>query len=347
MQNKAPPFKVLHLTFHKGCQNEVAALAKEFAFDLTTWFIPDLPDKEFDGKSHGCTLYNIGHERAKKIWKKHKTFFKSFDLIITSDTAPLARIFLQNKWKKPLIIWVCNRFDYADQNSLDCDFPDAEYYKLFARAQRKKNVRIIAYTEFEHAYAMSKGIYTGKLTITPGLTIAEPKASIIPSQVDKPETFYIPQYHNETIFMDLASHCSALGIPNYGGRYNGPDDLKDFKGIIHLPYAWSNLALFENLQQGIPYFVPSLDFFWELFHQNNYFHQDRHLANKDLIHLSEWYNPEHQPFLIYFNSWKDLQDKIEQTNYLEYRANIKAYALLHREKITEKWNKVLKSLIKS
>jgi hypothetical protein len=345
-EEKALPLKVLHLTFHKGCQTEVAAIAKEFSFDLTTWFIPDLPPKWFDGKTQGNALYNIGHDRAKRIWKKHKSFFNSFDLIITSDTAPLSRIFLQNGFKKPLVIWICNDFDYSDQASLDCDFPDAEYYKLFAAANTKKNVKIIGYTEFEHFYALSKGVYTGHLTITPGLTIAESKDSIIPSHVDKATTFFIPPYHNETNFMDLSAHCSALGIPNFGGRYNGPADLKDFKGIIHLPYAWSNLALFENLLQGIPYFIPSQDFFFELLHQNNYFHRDKHLTAKESIHLSAWYNAEHQPVLIYFNSWKDLQDKIEQTNYLEYRTKIKTYAQRYRERTVEKWAKVFKDLIK-
>jgi len=345
-EEKALPLKVLHLTFHKGCQAEVSAIAKEFSFDLTTWFVPDLPPKWFDGKTQGNALYNIGHDRAKRVWEKHKKFFNSFDLIITSDTAPLSRIFLQNNFKKPLVIWICNDFDYSDQASLDCDFPDAEYYKIFGKAYTKKNVKVIGYTEFEHFYALSKGTYTGHLTITPGLTIAEPRPSSIPSHIDKAETFFIPPYHNETNFMDLSAHCSALGIPNYGGRYNGPDDLKDFKGIIHLPYAWSNLALFENLLLGIPYFIPSKDFFCELLSQNNYFHRDKHLTTKESIHLSEWYNTEHQPFLIYFNSWKDLQDKIAETNYLEYRTKIMSHARGYREKTVEKWNKVFNELIK-
>src|SRR5579872_995466 len=101
---------ILHLSFHKGCIRDIEIVAQELGCTITSLFIPDLPAKEFDGYAAGNSLYNIGHERAEKIWNKHKDYFNQFDAIITSDTAPLARIFLQNNYEKPFIIWVCNRF---------------------------------------------------------------------------------------------------------------------------------------------------------------------------------------------------------------------------------------------
>ncbi len=338
--------KVLHLTFHRGCQTEVEALAQEFSLDLTTWFIPDLPPGWFDGQAQGCALYNIDHARAERIWQLHKPFFETFDAIITTDTAPLARIFLQNHWKKPLIVWICNRFDYTDQASLDCTFPDPEYYSLFSKAHSQSNVKVIAYTEFEHYYALSKGVHTGKLTITPGLTTCqESKHSLIPSMVSKPQSFFLPPYHNETHFMDLSGHCNSLGLSNYCGRYNGPYDLKDFKGIIHIPYAWSNLSLFENLQLGIPYFIPSPSFLFELSLKNTFFHQDiSYLINHNLIHLSEWYNQLHAPLFIYFDSWQDLQYKANHTDYTFQRKKIAAFSQKYRKRLLQKWEKVLTEL---
>jgi len=63
----------------------------------------------------------------KKFGNLHKDYFDTFDVIVTSGTAPLHESFLQNGWTKPLIIWICNRFDYCDYASLDCNFPDQEY----------------------------------------------------------------------------------------------------------------------------------------------------------------------------------------------------------------------------
>ena len=54
--------------------------------------------------------------------------------------------------------------------------------------------------------------------------------------------------------MDLKSKVESLGIKVFNGRYNGPKDLAEFFGVIHIPYAWSNLALFEAIQLGIIFF---------------------------------------------------------------------------------------------
>jgi hypothetical protein len=287
VQNK--PLKVLHLSFHKGCIQEIAAIANKLEFDVESWFIPDLPAKFFDGVSQGNALYNITHDRAERIWNKHKKLFDSFDAIFVSDTAPLSRIFLQNDWKKPLIVWVCNRFDYCDRASLDGDFPDTEYYDLFRKAGSQKNVFIIPYTAFERYYAKSKGVEINNFAIAPCCPqLGKSQNSPIPASVNKEESFLLPPYHNETKFIDFSSLCESLGIKTYCGRYNGPADIKDFKGIIHLPYNWSNLSFFENIRFGVPYFIPSQRFLKELLSKGSYFHAEiRFLLKEGLFDLSD------------------------------------------------------------
>src|SRR5437773_5292196 len=69
----------LHLSFHKGCINDIEQVAKKVGFTVTSLFIPHLAAQEFDGYSSGNALYNIGHERAENIWNKHKDYFEQFD----------------------------------------------------------------------------------------------------------------------------------------------------------------------------------------------------------------------------------------------------------------------------
>lgn len=337
--------KFLHLTFHRGCAKEIESLAEELSFDVETWFIPDLPKGFFDEAApNGNTIYNMGHERAERIWNRHKDYFLQFDGILTSDTAPLARIFLQNHFSKPLIVWICNRFDYSDQASLDCPFPDPEYYQLFNEAQTLSNVTLIAYTAFEHHYARSKGVETGDLVITPCAIPIESEYSLIseiPTSIQKNAFFFLPPYHNETHFMNLKEHCKTLGISAYAGRYNGPFDLKDFKGIIHLPYAWSNLALFENMGLGIPYLIPSRQFLETLAKQGAYFfYPDPELFSEGVLELSEWYSGEHSPCIVYFNSWSDLQAKCSLIDFDRIREEIKQHALKNHERMIERWRTV-------
>ena len=334
------PLHFLHLTFHKGCAREIETVAKLFAHEVTTWWIPGLEPGAFDGISYGNALYNIDHVRAASIWNLHQKTFEQFDGVITSDTAALARIFLQNNFEKPLIIWICNRIDYCDAASLDCLFPDPEFYQLFNAAHLKKNVTIIAYTPFEHIYAKKMGIETQDLVITPCAPDVESfcARSCIPSDVLKQKTFFLPPYHNETIFMNLAQWCDQLKIPVYCGRYNGPEDLRDFKGIIHLPYAWSNLAFFENIACGIPYFIPSRRFFKMLLQQSGYWHINADwLFDETYFDLSEWYQPGREAFITYFDSWEDLKHKIDTAVYPVLRKKTLAYAEQLRSCMLKRW----------
>jgi hypothetical protein len=56
---------------------------------------------------------------------------QAYDVVITSDTAPISRVFLEaQRWEdKSLIVWVCNRFDYSHRPAAH-GFPDATFYRL-------------------------------------------------------------------------------------------------------------------------------------------------------------------------------------------------------------------------
>lgn len=334
--------KVLHLTFHPGCLTAFEYVAQELNLDLTS-IMPQGKALWFDGKTLGNDLYNVSHQMAHDAWEKNKDFFKSFDVIITSDTAPLSRVFLQNGWPKPLIIWVCNRFDYF--NSPSKNFPDAEFYDLFRDATQRPNVKIISYTPFEHHYALSKNINWDHCTITPCMNESFISVnSSIPRHINKAETFFIPPYSNDTSF-NLEKRCKKLGISCYQGRYNGAADLKDFKGIIHIPYSWSNLALFENLSNGMIYFIPSVKFLLKLKNNPKFFFPNN--PNETTILLSEWYQPEHAHLFVFFDSWRDLEKKIKTLNYEEKRTIIKQWAYQHRLNTLQKWQSVFENLLKN
>jgi hypothetical protein len=340
----AQSLSILHLSFHTGCLHEIENIAQELDFKVTSLFIPRLAAYEFDGYASGNALYNIGPERALSIWNKHKDYFNQFDAIITSDTAPLSRIFLQNNYEKPLIIWVCNRFDYADTGSLDCEFPDKKYYELLQQAHDKENVFIVPYTAFESFYAEQKNVMFNHDVIQPsGIFLKADVPSSIPSHIDKSATFFIPPYLNDTT-AQIEEHCALLHIPTYKGRYNGPNDLSDFKGIIHTPYSWSNLALFENIQNELPYFIPSFDFMVKMYDAgiiwwpNGNFFKNNH-------QLAEWYNAENSEIITYFDSWEDLKNKIEATDFDALRVKIKQFAQTHRKTVLKKWNDIITTII--
>jgi len=337
---------VLHLSFHKGCINEINFIAQQLGFTVTSLFIPDILAQEWDGYAQGNALYNVGYERARCVWQKHKDYFNQFDAIITSDTAPLSRIFLQNNYEKPLIIWICNRFDYVDNGSLDCEFPDEHYYQLLRQASTKKNVYLVPYTAFESFYAMQKNVTCDDMVIKPtGFCVHQNVSSAIAADVVKENMFFIPPYHNDATVNSVYC-CGLINIPVYHGRYNGPHDLKAFKGIIHIPYAWSNVAFFENIQQGLPYFVPSASFMLDMHRTGMLWWQNNNFF-KNHYQLSEWYNPENAEVITYFDSWQDLKHKIETIDFAALRLKVKNFAQDHINAMLDKWRCIFDEIVKN
>jgi hypothetical protein len=336
--------KILHMSLHAGCIKDFEEVGKELDLDLISWYIHKSPE-QFEGfRAENNNIYNIGPERAARVWQKNKDYFEQFDVIVTSDTAPLSRIFLQNNWQKPLIIWVCNRFDYANLGHQDEQFPDKEYYELFSKATTMPNVKIISYTPYEHYYAKTiHGIDIGTRTIKP-IGIAEQPlsadfVSAIPAEINKEETLFLFPRMNEIQLKWIQNLCKIIRVDTYTCIYNGPEDLKGFKGVLFFPYAWSNIALFENIQRGIIHFVPSEHFIKDLYRQRA---PIRFFSIEDL-HLCEWYCEEYRDLFIYFHSWDDLAKKVRRLeNAEELRKKIKEFGKQHRAKMLAAWEQVFK-----
>ena len=320
--------KVLHLSFHTGCNNDILYITNKLGINLEYMTFTD-------GVTKDNEIYNITHQRATDAWTNYKDYYNKFDCIITSDTAPISRVFLQNNWNKKLIIWICNRFDYA--HGVNSYFPDKEYYEMINNIKNKPNISIIGYTMFENYYANNiKKIQIGNNIIKPIGKISDIYSKYNSTDVvNKNNTFFVGKYHNDNIMINLPLLLKENDILIYNGRYNGPLDLAEFKGVIHIPYAWSNLALFEAIQLLIPFFIPSFNFLQELKINNDFFWSPPY--REDVIYLSEWYCDDHKDILIYFDSWDDLKSKINNLNYEKHKNILKKFGELHENKMLELW----------
>ena len=320
--------RILHVTHHQGCKISIDFVCKKLGYELETQFAD--------------WNYNMSRELASQIWEKYKDYYNTFDCVIVSDTAPLARIFLQNNFEKKLIVWVCNRFDYADQSTNNCGFPDSEFYDLFRNSVQKPNVVFRSYTKFEHEYAARyHNVVWETQVLRPCNEIDNTSMDeFFPDGQKKSDTFFVTRYHNDNIFMDLRSKCMALGIPTFRGEYKGPSDLIGVKGIIHIPYAWSNLAIFENWSMGNIYLIPSKEFLLQLSHQPNFFWSPP--FDRRFIESSEWYLPEHSHLFAYFNSWDDLKQLTLNSEYLnEIKQRIKPFSEQHTAKSLDQWKSII------
>lgn len=332
--------KVLHMGFHNGCTKDVEYVCKLNGFDFHHM-------RFNDGITEGNKIYNVSEEIANNAWKKYKDYYNSFDLIITSDTAPISRTLLQNNFEKPLIIWVCNRFDYFDWQTYDGTFPDEKYYEMIKNANNK-NIKICPYTPFEKIYAKTKKCDDnfGKMIQPVGSKTlgmvhdSEDRGSPIPKDIIKEETFFIPPYRNDVEILKVSDILSKMNIKNCATRYGSPIELESFRGIVHIPYAWSNLALFENLNLGITYFLPSLKFWKEIdssIKPNGLFFSNPKILQ--FLKYSEWYSPYNKDNFVFFDSWEHLRYLSENYNVEEFIERKKTITLKSKERNNKNLNK--------
>jgi FkbM family methyltransferase len=331
--------RFLHITFHKGCELEIEYVFKSLGHELDVMYFDD-------GVTKGYDLYKITHQRAQNCWDKYKDYFNTYDGIITSDTCPTSRPFLQNNWTKLLIIWICNRFDYEMQS----ERVDPEFYTLLRDIPNRKNVFIFGNTIIENIYSTHvKNVNVGDFIIKPiGKNVLSDNK--YQTYENNNGMFYVPPYHNETKLMNLSEKLTSLGIPNKCERFaNHISELLCYQGGIYIPYAWSTIVFFERMQLGLVTFIPTVRFLMELFTTgapNGWFQPPfasyvPALFQPQLLKLSEWYCDEHKDLFVFFDSWDELTQKVKTTDYVEKTQIILNFAKQHHDEMLNRWKYVI------
>jgi hypothetical protein len=155
--------KLLHVTRHAGLQMEVLATVNHLCcIDVQTFFFNDGINVG-DGDEAGLN-WNVHSFRSQAAWDAHGAWFQTFDAVLVSDVTAFSRPFLeQPQFRKPLFLWICNRFDFANQDHefvlAHTDmlqhgyFPDERYYSVMRAAAKQPNVTILLSNRFESHYA--------------------------------------------------------------------------------------------------------------------------------------------------------------------------------------------------
>jgi len=328
--------KILHVTFHRSVQYDLEYICQKLNLDLKTLYFHD-----YASNIYKPNRYKVTEERAEAWWQDKKDYYQSFDLIITSDTAALSRIFLQHidELKPRLIVWICDRFDYAIE-------ADKQYPQLLNRLVQERKLKLIPNTEIERVYCKQRGVTVTAAVIKPlghrlpGREMLPPQGVVFMEEADYESVFYIPMCHNETKFMNLHRHCSTLGLRTFHGVHRGADSLRRFKAIIHIPYAWSTWAFFDALALNVPYLIPTERFLCEMQGRAGFWFQTD--FDEDLLRLAEWYCDEHRDLITYFDNFDELVVKAQTTDWPEVRKKAARFAGIHHDRTLDMWKAALR-----
>lgn len=335
--------RVLHLSHHYGCLKDHQYVCEKLNIELETQF-------SIWNQIIPRDTYRITKDYANQVWKDNCDYFNSFDYIITSDTAPLSRIFLQNmdKMKPNLIVWVCNRFDYNM-------YGDSEYYSLFKEATKWDRVKIIPYTEFERIWATQFDINITEKVIRPiGITsktllTGESSDNMVgfggdyEKIVDSGDVL-ISRYHNDTIFQDSKKLFESYNLKATVCKYRGREELKNLGSLYNaffiIPEQYSKLVAFELMHFKIPVILPSERFILHLSKLPNYWFGSG--LYKETVSVCEWYNEYYDKFAIYIDDFSEIPEAYNTI--VEHKKGIcdimGECSLLHQQKTLDQWRKV-------
>ena len=254
-------------------------------------------------------IYDITEAFAASYFEEHKETINSFDIIVTSDTTPLSRIFLQNlkNLKGRLVVWICNRLDYDV-------YDDKKYFALIRDniARKDSKVMYVPYTEYEKqdAYARLGFNIADSPTITPhGLQLNESwsKESLVHYSKHKiqnsheitktanvshsNEGIFVTRYQNDQLHINVPKIYSQNDVAFKSSQYGHPSELRKYSALVTFPDAMSKFLVFETIQYGIPVILPSLQWLERLNKGTYFFNADNQGHKPDIKYWyeNEWY----------------------------------------------------------
>lgn len=326
--------KVLHISFHSGCFKDQHNVLSTLGFEVTN--LPFYPG-----------VYTITREVADAFWTQHKELINAHDYVLISDTSAISRVILQNisEFKSKLVIWICNRFDYAMWH-------EPEFYELFNSFKEHPQVKITCYTFWEKIWCLKRGIdVLSAQVITPlgkalGDTIPEgasPCHSWKEAEAEQKEVI-VPGYRNDVL---IGEKLKTMQMSVYHGKFKNVEELSGFKAYVTQPDAMSKLFVFESIHAGIPVILPSKRRLLELCKGDYLFnltgHGGGYMLTDDLAGLCEWYNPEHAAIRFYFDSEEEIPEIVKTIDKQALLPAFKAIGAKLEKEVLTKWKKLYTS----
>jgi hypothetical protein len=159
-----------------------------------------------------------------------------------------------------------------------------------------------------------------------------------------------------------------LGYP-IGKRGYSWKDIASFRSVVYFPYNASIMSIFEMYNSAIPMLFPSLSFIGELNQRDRAhpvmpelsFNQIRcmppgsvvpcgpldpnnYVDSETMMHWiakSDFYDPENMAGLVFFNSFDELEDLVENLDVQQVHETITKHNVLRKQRANSAWQSVL------
>lgn len=330
--------RVLHLTNHIGTTKNINALFNQLNNSHVV---------ETLGWNYGLYVNKL---QADEIWEHYKNNILKYDILFFTDTSMNARPFLQNinDHNCVIVVYITNRYDWGIWN-----VTDAEFYELYSKLSTHKRVFFCSDNTYDQYYAKCNNI-TFHLNTPIKLTPILKESLSIDQPFDTKHKLFV--YNRGTHYNMYKDMLIKLNLSHdvFGesfSQYRDIEHICEYKAVLHFPYQTNTQSLWEYSAYNIIYFIPSKKFIYELIYNTSWYYWEEKNRPTELfiksIELSEWYISENEALFIYFDSWNELKDKVDnitERELIEKHAQISEFMKVNNNANLDKWKCIFNNL---
>jgi hypothetical protein len=121
------------------------------------------------------------------------------------------------------------------------------------------------------------------------------------------------------------------------------------RAIVHIPYNLSIMSAFEHYAMGIPMIVPSPNLLWEWWETKAGVLSEVFFPNtsqsfelkREHLDLSDWYSPDVFPGILRFDSLRELEQLLSETNFSDVSKIMRRNYALQSASTLDQWKDFL------
>lgn len=250
------------------------------------------------------TWRDIDMKMIEAFQAEYDEFLKGFDAFIVTFSPVFAMLY--EKYGKPIIVINACRYDQPF-----CWNKNTEMLNLFhqslKRMEASKQMIMVSNNRGEQKYLKDR---------------AKIDSIYIPSLCLYTNAHYKNPSKDEFMMFGEGLPDKLKPLPHSEKLVDRPEnyefpDLAEYRGIIHMPYDVSAMALFEQYSAGVPLFFPEKEFYKKCIQEGTKFIAlydawDRKPTNEELdmwLANADYY---HFKYINYYTSFEDCVDKINK-----------------------------------
>ncbi len=351
--------KLFNLDLHATVIKDLIDLFDGFGHSVDNWSISShswvhgWPIKDVEIVNQH-TWYHLNEEMCNLFFERYEEELSVYDGFIVTHTPAFALLY--KRFNKPIIIVASTRYevpfslDKKHWTWLNESFNDLSTRGLITRVANNKYDQKYCqlFTKFSWVHIPS---YCGHMDV-------------------------IWSGESSSFLLDCRGEIQLKSVnltrKKSIGRYEWSDLVK-YSGIIVFPYNVSIMSVFEYYTACIPLFFPSIKFCMELYENSSSLgvlseiswqqifgveggsilevgHNDPNdYRNLDVVEhwlsYADWYDSEWMPYITFFDSFDDLEEKINSTDLKVVSENMRQFNKVRKQKIELLWTKELNVLI--